>query len=193
MLLFYKKVLHMPHFTSKDIAAISVGATFWAILNVLISPVFWQLTHMPFLCDLLAFSSLILVVWMTRKFGAATLTGIIATIITLIIRPVAFHMIGFIVASAVFDLLTKTIGYQNCFNKNYLRGSIILIISSIICGAIAGVIVGIFFMSLKSPSAILIFSSLHGTGGLIGGLIGTTLARSLTMRNVHPIVNENKL
>lgn len=170
-----------------------MGAAFWAILNTLLSPIFWQVTHMPFLCDLLAFTSLIVVTWLTRKFGSATLTGIIASILTLIIRPAAFHMLGFIAASIVFDVLNKAIGYSNCFNKNRIVGSFILVLTSVFSGAIAGGIIGIFFMSFEALVGIIIFSGLHAFGGLLGGLLGVILVRALEIRNVTPLINEEKL
>ena len=179
----------MPYFTNKDIAAISIGAALWAILNILISPIFFQMTRLPFLCDLLAFASLILVTWLTRKFGAASLTGIIATLLTLILRPAAFHMLGFVVASVVFDILTKAISYKICFNRNPFVGSSIVVTFSIFCAGIAGAIVGIFFMHFDVLTGILIWAGLHAFGGLLGGLIGVIIVRALVLRKIHPLYN----
>ena len=178
----------MAYFTSKDIMAISIGAALWAILNVLISPIFWQLTHMPFLCDFFAFVSLVLIIWLTRKLGAASLNGFIATVLTLVLRPAAFHMLGFIVASIVFDALTRAIGYENCFRKPF-RGSFIVIVISTFCAFMAGAIISSLFMAFKALTAILTFAGLHAIGGLIGGSLGIILVRALVIRNVHSIVN----
>ena len=145
----------MAYFTSKDIAAISIAGALWAIINALISPIFWQLTHMPFLCDFLAFSSLIFVIWLTRKSGAASLTGVIATILTLTLRPTSIHMLSFIVASIVFDGLTKTIGYENCF-KNSFRGPSICILISTFCAYVAGFIIGSLFMTFEALTVIIL-------------------------------------
>jgi hypothetical protein len=177
----------MPYFTNKDIAAISIGAALWAILNILISPIFFQMTRLPFLCDLLAFASLILVTWLTRKFGAASLTGIIATLLTLILRPAAFHMLGFIAASIAFDILTRAIGYKNCFAKNPYIGSSILVLVSIFCSGIAGAIIGVFFMSFEVLTGIFIWVVLHAVGGLLGGLLGVIIVRSLVLRKISPM------
>ena len=74
-------MLPATYLNTRDITAIVMCGALWAVLNNTFAPIFWQLTHMPFLCDFLAFTSLILVTWWTRKFGAASLTGIIVTII----------------------------------------------------------------------------------------------------------------
>lgn len=147
------------------------------------------MTHLPFLCDLLAFASLILVTWLTRKFGAASLTGIIATLLTLILRPAAFHMLGFVGASVVFDILTKAISYKICFNRNPLVGSSILVILSIFCAGIAGAFIGIFFMNFDVLSGILMWAGLHTFGGLLGGLIGVIIVRALVLRKIQPLYN----
>ena len=177
----------MVYFTTRDIAAIAASAALWAILNILISPIFWQVTHMPFLCDLLAFISLILVIWWTRKFGSASLTGLVVTVLTLMLRPGAFQMLGFIVASILFDVFTRAVGYRNCFESG-LRGSLILVLFSTLCAGAAGSIIGIFFMGFNTATAILAFAGLHAVGGIIGGVIGSILVGALTRRKVLPSI-----
>ena len=138
---------------------------------------------MPFMCDLLAFISLILVVWWTRKFGSASFTGLVVTALTLMLRPGAFHMLGFIVASILFDVLVKAVGYKLSFESG-LRGSLILILFSTLCAGIAGAIIGIFFMGFNTTTAILTFAGLHAVGGVIGGAIGAFLIGALMKRKV---------
>ncbi len=169
------------YFTSRELTTIAVVAAFWTALNRLISPFFWQLTHLPFMCDLLAFVSLILVLWWTRKIGSAALTGLIVTALTLILQPTAFQMAGFIVASILFDLIIRAVGYDVCFEKP-IRGSFALIVSSVFCAAVAGMIIGVFTMGFRTAQSIGIFSGLHGVGGLIGSVLGVTITRALTAR-----------
>jgi hypothetical protein len=175
----------MPHFATRDLAAVAVSGAFWAVVNILISPIFWQLTHMPFLCDLLAFLSLTLVVWWTRRFGAASMTGLVVTALTLVLRPGAFQMFGFMAASVVFDVLVRIVGYGNCLEKA-LRGAVCLILFSVLSAGVAGAIVGAFFMGFNTLPAILTFAVLHGIGGLIGGTLGVVLVRGLMARRITP-------
>ncbi|MEM3754758.1 MAG: hypothetical protein QXE19_03625, partial [Candidatus Bathyarchaeia archaeon] len=107
-------------FTTKDLTAIATCSAFWTILNIIISPIFWQLTRLPFFCDLLAFISLVLVIWWTRKFGSASVVGLVVTALTLILRPAALHMLGFLIASIVFDIFAKILGYASFIEKKII-------------------------------------------------------------------------
>ena len=126
----------MSRFKSNEIAAISVSSALWFVLNTLLAPTFFQVTRMPFLCDILTFASLILVLFWTRRFGSASLTGLIAAVLTFIVRPASMQMLGFIAASVVFDLLARIAGYRILFDRDY-RGSLLLILFSVICAGVA--------------------------------------------------------
>lgn len=180
---FMKKGVTMPYFSTRDIVAIVICAALWTVLNTTLSPVFWAATHLPFLCDFLAFASLILVTWWTRKLGAASLTGLLVTLLTLAFRPGATQMIGFAVASIAFDILTRTVGYRNCLDKP-LPTVVGLVSFSTICAGIAGSITGSLFMNPKP--VITIFAGLHATGGFIGGITGLILIGALKTRIVTP-------
>ena len=173
----------MPYFSTRDIVAIVICAALWAVLNSTLAPVFWAATHLPFLCDFLAFTSLILVTWWTRRLGAASLTGLLVTALTLAFRPGATQMIGFAVASIAFDILTRTAGYRNCLDKP-LPTVVGLVSFSTICAGLAGLITGSLFMNPKP--LITIFAGLHATGGFIGGVIGLILIGALKTRIITP-------
>jgi len=181
--LFIEKVLPMTYFNTRDIVAVVMSASIWGVLNNTLAPVVWQMTHLPFTCDLLGFVSLILVAWWTRRFGAASLTGLLVTALTLILRPDAFYMFGFAVASVLFDILTRLVGYNNCFDKP-LPSILILVSFSTICAGLAGLIIGRFFMEIKV--ALWWFTVLHAVGGFIGGVVGLVLVRALMARKVTP-------
>jgi hypothetical protein len=173
----------MTYFSTRDIVAIVICAALWTVLNSILAPVFWAATHLPFLCDFLAFASLILVTWWTRKFGAVSLTGLLVTALTLAFRPGATQMIGFAVASITFDVLTRIVGYRNCLDKP-LPTVIGLVSFSTICAGLAGLIIGSFFMTTKP--LITIFAGLHAVGGFIGGILGLVLIGALKTRIVAP-------
>ena len=177
----------MAYFNSRDIAAIALCAALWGALNLIISPVFWTMTHLPFACDLIGFTCLIIAVWWTKKFGTATAVGIIATAINFILRPEAIHFLGFTAAGILFDITTRLVGYKTCFGNPKSSG-VSLVTLSIISGALAGSIIGILFMApeviAKVYGTIFVFAGLHATGGLIGGVIGFILVRALELRGV---------
>jgi len=168
-----------PYFTSKDITIIVISAAFWSVLNITLAPIFWSLTHLPFLCDMLAVISLFLATWWARKFGAATLTGLIATLLNFVFRPGAMHFLGFTIASFVFDVVSMIIGYKRCFSLNGIPAVIVAVLST----WIAGFIIGTFFMAKVD---MVVFPLLHASGGLIGALIGLTLIKGLERRGVTP-------
>jgi len=181
----------MTYMSSRDIAAIAMCAALWSVLSAYIAPIFWRTTNMPFFCDMLGIISLILALWWIRKFGAITITGITATIITLILNPDATHFFGFTTASVVFDILTRLIGYQNCLQKPIL-GVISLLFASVISTAIAGIVIGNLFMNPNFLASmfggVAFFSVLHAAGGFIGGTIGVALIKALSTRISLPKV-----
>lgn len=180
-----QKGVTVTYFKSRDIAAIAMCAALWSVLSAYIAPLFWKATHMPFLCDTVGIISLILALWWIRKFGAVTITGITATIITLILNPNATHFFGFTTASAVFDVLTTLIGHKNCLERP-VRSVISLLFASVVSTAIAGIIIGSLFMNPKFLmnmfGGIAFFALLHAAGGAIGGAIGLVLIKSLSTR-----------
>jgi hypothetical protein len=177
----------MVYFTSRDIAAIAMCAALWSVLSAYIAPIFWRATHMPFFCDMLGIISLILALWWIRKFGAVTVTGITATIITLMLNPSATHFFGFTTASVVFDILTRLIGYQDCLERPILS-VVSLLFASVASTAVAGVIIGNLFMNPAPFGGVAFFSVLHAAGGVIGGTIGVVLIKALSTRISLPKV-----
>jgi len=167
------------------VTAVAVCAALWAVLNAFIAPFFWQLTQMPFLCDVLAFAALMLVVWWTRRFGAASLTGIVFGVLSSLLRPGAFHNVAFVVAAIAFDFLARAIGYDRLFKKP-LAGSIVAVLISVVCAGLAGLMIGTLFMSLSTLPAILTFAGLHAIGGLIGGVVGVAIVATLKARRIEP-------
>jgi len=175
----------MVYFSTRDVIAIAMCAALWAVLGITIVPIFWRLTHMPFLCDMIGVIVLILALWWTRRFGAATLTGVIATILTLTLMPGATHFFGFMAASVVFDALARLIGYRNCLERP-IPSAVSLLFISVASTAVAGLIIGLFFMNIASMVGLAFFAGLHALGGFIGGVIGLTVIRALMARKVTP-------
>jgi len=175
----------MPYFTTRDITAIIMCAALWGVLSAYYAPVFWQATHLPFFCDTVGIILLILVMWWVGKFGAIITTGIIATIISLILYPIGTQFLGFTSASVVFDVLTRAIGIQKSPEKSVpkLTG---IFLTALASTAVAGVIIGYLFTSssflLTTFGSITFFVVLHVIGGAIGGTIGIAVIKALSTR-----------
>ena len=179
----------MVYFTSRDITAIALSASLWAVINWLIAPIFWELTHLPILCDMIGVSLLTLTVWWTRKPGAASFMGLVATILNLILRPGSLHFLGFTVASVAFDSATALIGYKNCLERGRVS-YISLVVISFASTILAGLIIGRFFMNPMFLSnmfgGLMFFVALHGGGGVVGGVLGIVFVIGLEMRQIVP-------
>lgn len=179
----------MPYFNSREIAAISLSAALWAVFNWLVSPVFWQLIHLPILCDMIGVTVLIVTLWWTRKPGAGTTMGLIATVLNFIFRPGAFHFFGFTVACAFFDIASHLIGYGNMLDRG-MMSHLSLVALSVASTTMAGLIIGSFFMNpgflASAFGGVLFFAFIHGGGGLIGGILGIVIIKGLESRQVVP-------
>jgi len=140
---------------------------------------------MPFFCDMLGIALLILALWWVRKFGAIAMTGIIATITTLILNPVSTQFLGFTTASIIFDILTRLVGYRNSLEKSILS-PISLLFASFVSTAMAGIIIANLFMDPNFLTAMFggatFFAILHAAGGIFGAVIGIFLIKMLSMR-----------
>ncbi len=176
----------MTYFKTKDIAAITIFAALWGVMNSLLSPIFFQLFRLPFLCDLIGFVAIILATWYVRRLGTATVVGLIATIINFIFLPTAIHFLGFTAASIAFDVLAFVAGYNRMFTKR-LIGSIGLFAISVLSAAVAGFLIATFFMTpmaLQNWGGVLGWAGLHAIGGVLGGAIGVTLMNALALRGI---------
>jgi hypothetical protein len=179
----------VTYFNSRNVAAIAMCVALVGVVNALISPLFWRVTHLPFLCDLLGFTGLIIGVWWTRKFGTATIIGLISTPINFYLNPTGAHFLGFAAASVIFDVLVALAGYNVCFGG--LKSSSVSLVSiSVVCATVAGFIIGTLFMNPSFIAMmfgnIFFFAGLHAAGGFLGGLMGVIIVKSLEARQVIP-------
>jgi len=172
---------------TRNLAAVSLIAALWAVINWLVSPIFWRLTHLPILCDMLATSLLLLTLWWTRSPGAPSLMGLVATALNFVLRPDAIHFLGFTAACILFDAATILIGYDRILANNIKGWSLALAVSTA-SSAVAGLIIGVFFMNpmflASAFGGVAFFAGVHAAGGLIGGVLGVTFVRGLESRGV---------
>jgi len=179
----------VPYFNTRDVVAISMCAAVWGVLASAILPIFFTLTNLPILCEMTAFTAIILAAWWTRKIGVASATGLVATLVNFVIRPSAFHFLGFTAASLLFDLLMALIGYTTCFGSSKTGAASIASVS-LFSSAVAGILIGSLFMPPNLVTAVgglAVFIGLHVVGGAIGASVGIVLVRALQLRGVVPV------
>ena len=81
----------MTYLNSREVAAIAMFAALWGVLNSIFAPIVFRMFGLPILCDMVGFAVLTLIVWWIRKFGTATIVGLIATVVNFVFNPYGFH------------------------------------------------------------------------------------------------------
>lgn len=176
----------MAYFNSRDIAVIALLSALWGVLNSIFSPIVFSMFGLPILCDMIGFTVLSVTVWWVRRLGAASIVGLIATVINFIFNPGGIFFLGFTAASIVFDIAAWLLRYDFYFKKTYLT-AISLFSVSVLSATVAGFIIGTYFMAapaLAKWGGVLGWAGLHAIGGVIGGLIGIALVAGLTARGI---------
>jgi hypothetical protein len=176
----------MAYLDTHELAAIALSSALWGVLNSIFAPIVFRIFGLPVLCDMIGFAALTLTVWWIRKFGAATVVGLIATVTNFIFNPYAVHFLGFTAASLVFDVAARPIGYHRCFKKP-LFTTVSMLSISVLSASVAGLIIAVFFMATPALAVwggVLGWAGLHAIGGAVGGFIGVTLVVSLATRGV---------
>lgn len=161
---------------SREVAYIAISAALWSVLNVLISPLFFALTKLPFICDMLGVAALALVSWRIRRFGAATSVGLIATVLTLSMNPMMVQFIGFGVSSALFDFIAHAVGYSRIFDW---KGGALLSLPAISMAFTSGLIIAALFMGFGTAQLAIWWGFLHAAGGVIGTAISIMVIAAL--------------
>jgi uncharacterized membrane protein len=179
----------MMYFGSREVVAIALFSALWGVLGSIFAPIVFRMTGLPILCDMIGFAILTLAVWWIRKLGAVSTVGVIATLINFVLNPGGVHFLGFTVASVVFDVVSKLVGYERSF-KNSLSITISMLPISVLSAAVAGLIIGIFFMAapaLVKWGGVIGWIELHAIGGVVGGVVGIALVKALSVRGVQRV------
>ena len=176
------------YFTTVEIALVSVFCALWVVLNLSLGPLGFSLFNLPIFCDLAVFLTLLLGVWATEKFGAASIVGVVGSIIVLMIRP-SPHIIGFATSAVLFDILMS-------MNKHKIQlktyNLITAVLVTIVSAYFAGVIIGIFFMNKPLTAetmqwALTFWGGWHLIGGIIGIIVAFPIIGILEKANVKRI------
>lgn len=141
----------MTYFGSREVAAIALFSALWGVLSSILAPIVFRIFGLPILCDMIGFAILILAVWWVPKFGAAITVGVVATVVNFVFNPYGFHFLGFTAASVVFDVAARLIGYGRFFKKP-LFTTVSMLSASVLSAAVAGLIIGTFFMVTPAPA-----------------------------------------
>jgi len=171
-----------------DIALVSVFSAMWIVLHLYFGPLGFQMLHLPIFCDISAYLTLIIAVWIIGKFGGASIIGIIGSLIVMGLRSAPFQL-GFLASAIIFDVLCLAIKHKPLRGMANMVGlSIITIISAYIAGAI----IGIFFMADKFSTfvALTFWGGWHAVGGLLSVIIALPIIGALEKAGIRRLKGE---
>jgi hypothetical protein len=193
VLLLHKKVLPTTrtggktHFTTVDVALTGVFCAVWTALNWYLAPLsFALLGGLPILHDFAVFFTLLLVAWVTGRFGTSSLAGIIGSIFVVSLGgPPPIIMFCFAVSAVVFDLLMFA-------NHHKVRISIYSLttaaIATILSAYVAGVLIGVLFTPANGIQwALLVWGGWHIVGGIVTLALTFPVIAVLEKANVRKI------
>lgn len=177
-------------FTAQDMALVGFFCALWAVLNINIGPLGFQLWGLPILCDFSVFFTLLLTAWATGKFGTASMVGVIGTILVLMVRP-SPHMVGFTLSAILFDVLMFASSHKINLKPKHIA---ITVLATIISAYFAGVVIGIFFSNkalnwATMEWALTFWGILHLLGGILSLTITLPVVGALEKANVRGITN----
>ena len=172
-----------PYFTAKDIALTGIFCAIWVILNLTLGPLSFALTGLPIIHDFGVFFTLLIVAWITGRFGTSSMAGIIGSILTVMISGIAL-MIGFLPAAIVFDLVLVANHHKIKLSAYSLA---ITAIATVLSGYVAGVVIGLLFMGMGVQFALFFWGVWHAIGAVLAIVITFPVIALLEKANVRKI------
>lgn len=151
------------HFTTADIALMSIFCALWVVLNYTLGPLSFQLLRLPVLHDFAAFFTLLLVTWVVGKFGTASFVGVVGAIIVLLAGG-PLPNAGFAVAALLFDTLMIT-NHHKIRLKAYNMA--VVTVATLVSAYVAGVLIGVFIMNMSLEWSLTFWGGWHLIGGAI--------------------------
>lgn len=170
-------------FTTMNIALISIFSALWIVLNFTVAPFGFQLLRLPIIHGVIIFLTLLLVVWATGQYGAASSVGIIGSIIVLLAGG-PLPVLGFAAASILFDVILVA-NHHKLNMKPYSLA--IAALATIICAYFAGVLNGIFILNQALVFAVTVWGSWTIVGGIIGFAMALPIIGALERAHVKKV------
>jgi hypothetical protein len=179
-------------FTTVDVALTGVFCALWIVLNLALGPLSFQLLGLPIIHDFAVFFTLLLVAWVTGRFGTSLLVGVIGSAAAILWGPppMVGPMICFAASAVIFDLLMSA-------NHHKIRTSIysftIAVIATIMSAFFAGVLIGLLFTSNPTFQTTLTFwGGWHVVGGIMTLAITLPIIAALEKANVRKLKGDKQ-
>jgi hypothetical protein len=167
-----------------DIALTAVFCAFFAVLNLTLGPLSFQLLQLPILHDFAVFLPLLLVTWVTGRFVTASFVGIIGSVVAIFLGGPPL-IVCFAASAIIFDFLMFA-------DRHRIRISIyslvVATIATLISAYIAGVLIGVFFTPGQTIQwALTFWGGWHLVGGIMTIVITLPIIMALEKANIRKI------
>lgn len=172
------------YLTTVDLALTGVFCAVFAILNLALGPLSFQLLQLPILHDFAVFLPLLLVTWATGRFGTSSLVGIIGSVVAISFGGPPL-IVCFAASGVIFDFLMFA-------SRHRIRISIyslmIAAIATMLSAYIAGVLIGVFFTPSQTVQwALTFWGGWHLVGGIMTMAITLPIILALEKANVRKV------
>lgn len=138
---------------------------------------------LPVLHDFGVFFTLLLVTWVTGRFGTAFLAGILGSILAVLLGGPVF-ILGFAASAVVFDLLMSANHHKIRLSTTSLLVAALVTLAS---AYFAGVVIGVAFMSGGLQWSLTFWGGWHLVGGLLAAAITLPIIATMEKANVRKI------
>ena len=175
------------YLTTVDIALTGVFCALWIVLNLTLGPLSFRLFGLPILHDFGVFFTLLLVAWVTGRFGTSLLVGIIGSMVAILLGGPPIPILGFAASAVVFDVLMSANHHKVRLAMYSLTVSVI---ATILSAYFAGVLVGVFFMGNGLEWALTVWGGWHAVGGVVSIALTLPIIVSLEKASVRDVKGE---
>ena len=173
-------------FATTNIALIGIFSALWVTLNLTVAPLGFTLTHLPTIHSAIIFVMLLLVTWTTGQYGAASLVGIIGSVIV-VLAGGALPVLGFVPAAIIFDLILL-LSHHKVNLKPINVG--IAVLACIICAYVAAVVNGLVILNLQLIFTLTVWAGWNILGAIIGFAIAFPIIAALEKAEVRKVKAE---
>jgi hypothetical protein len=169
---------------SVNIALISIFSALWVVLNLTIAPLGFAILHLPVIHSLIIFFMLVLIIWATGQYGAASIVSIIGSVIVVFANPQVLPVLGFIPAAFVFDLMLLL----NHHKVNLKSINIVLLVfAAIVSAYVAAVVNGLVILNFALMFTLTVWAGWNVLGGIIGVVIALPIVGILEKAQVKRV------
>jgi hypothetical protein len=142
----------------------------------------------PILHDFGIFFTLLLVAWITGRLGTSIAVAFIGSAIAILLGAPPL-ILGFAASAILFDILLSAKQHKI---RNTFKGLAIPAVAVMLSAYVAGVVIGVLFMSNGLQWALTIWGGWHFIGGILAIVITLPIIAVLERAHVRRLANKSE-